>query len=162
MNTVLITGNVARDPIIRTTKNGKAVATFTVGSSYSYNTPRGEQKQITDWVNVVAWGSLAELVGNTCQKGTGVFVQGKYTTRSYDDPKTNQRKWVTEVTAEFIAPSPRRENSQPSQSGYNAGYQASPAGGQNDGSFSQFGEAHKEQPASQNAMFPAGSDEIPF
>lgn len=143
MNMVMVQGNLARDPIIRSTKNGKAVARFTIAANTDYVSPQGERKQRTDWVNVIAWGNWAELVGNTCHKGTNVFVAGRYTTGSYDDPKTNQRVWTTEVTADFVAPSPR--SMQENQQGY-SGQQ----GGQG---FGQFGE-----------IYPPGmmQEEIPF
>lgn len=143
MNMVMVQGNLARDPIIRSTKNGKAVARFTIAANTDYVSPQGDKKQRTDWVNVIAWGNWAELVANTCHKGANVFVAGRYTTGSYDDPKTNQRVWTTEVTADFIAPSPR--GMQENQQG-----QVSQQGGRG---FEQFGE-----------VYPPGmiQEEIPF
>lgn len=147
MNMVMIQGNLARDPVIRSTKNGKAVARFTIAANTDFISPQGERKQRTDWVNVIAWGNWAELVANTCHKGTGVFVSGRYTTGSYDDPKTNQRVWTTEVTADFVAPSPR--DTQENQQGY--GGQQNQQGGQSRQGFGQFGE-----------VYPMTQEEIPF
>ncbi len=104
MNSVQIIGNLPRDPAIRSTKAGRAVASFTVAVSRQYTTPQGEQKEITDWINVVAWGNLAEAVGNQLRKGSRVFVEGRYTTRSYDG-SDGQKRWITEVTANFIGAS---------------------------------------------------------
>lgn len=95
-------GNLARDPVIRATKTGRAVASFTVAVNRNYTTPQGEQKELTDWINVVAWGNLAESVGNQLKKGMRVFVEGRLSTRSYDTPE-GQRRWVTEVVANFVA-----------------------------------------------------------
>ncbi len=149
MNIVLVQGNIARDPIIRSTKTGKAVARFTVAANEEYITPQGEKRELTNWVNVIAWGAWAELVGNTCQKGTQVFVKGRYTTSSYDD-QNGKRVWTTEVTADFISPSVR--GGQPSNQG-----------------FGQFGvmQPAPQQPAvprhQQGTPFPAGpQEEIPF
>ena len=50
-------GNLGRDPVMRATKTGRAVASFSVAVSRMYTTPQGEQKEITDWINVVAWGN---------------------------------------------------------------------------------------------------------
>ena len=102
MNSVQIMGNLGRDPVMRATKTGRAVASFSVAVSRMYTTPQGEQKEITDWINVVAWGNLAEAVGNQLKKGSRVFVEGRFTTRSYDTPD-GQRRWVSEVTANFVA-----------------------------------------------------------
>lgn len=102
MNSVQIMGNLARDPNIRATKTGKAVASFTVAVNRNYTTPQGEQKEITDWVNCIAWGNLAEAVGNQLKKSSRVFVEGRFTTRSYED-QNGQKKWISEVNANFIA-----------------------------------------------------------
>lgn len=102
MNSVQIMGNLARDPNIRATKTGKAVASFTVAVNRNYTTPQGEQKEVTDWVNCIAWGNLAEAVGNQLKKGSRVFVEGRFTTRSYED-QNGQKKWISEVNANFIA-----------------------------------------------------------
>lgn len=102
MNIVEVTGNLTKDPTIRATKTGKTVATFTVASNRNYTTPQGEVRQLTDWVNVVAWGGLAEAAGNQLKKGSRVFVEGRYSTRSYD-AQDGTKRYVTEVNANMIA-----------------------------------------------------------
>lgn len=102
MNSVQIMGNLARDPNVRMTKTGKAVASFTVAVNRNYTTPQGEQKEVTDWVNVIAWGNLAEAVGNGLKKGSRVFVEGRFTTRTYED-QSGQKRWISEVNANFMA-----------------------------------------------------------
>lgn len=102
MNTVQIAGNIAKDPVIRATKTGKAVASFSVGVSKKITKANGDTLDLTDWVNVTAWGKLAEAVGNELTKGSYVFIKGRYATRSYDTPD-GQRRYVTEVVANMIA-----------------------------------------------------------
>lgn len=102
MNKVEMLGNIGKEPEIRKTGTGKTVASFAVAVSRSYTTPQGEEKQYTDWINVVAWGSLAEAVGNELKKGDRVFVEGRYSTRSYED-KSGQKRYITEVIANTIA-----------------------------------------------------------
>lgn len=102
MNTVQITGNLAKDPIIRATKTGKAVASFSVGVSKRITKQNGDTLELTDWVNVTAWGKLAEAAGNELTKGSYVFIEGRYETRSYDAPN-GQRRYITEVVANMIA-----------------------------------------------------------
>ena len=58
MNSVQVMGNLARDPQIRATKTGRAVASFSIAVNRNYTTPQGEQRELTDWINVVAWGNL--------------------------------------------------------------------------------------------------------
>lgn len=102
MNTVQITGNLAKDPVIRATKTGKAVASFSVGVSKKIKKANGDTLDLTDWINITAWGNLAEAVGNELTKGNYVFIEGRYSTRSYDTPD-GQRRYVTEVVANMIA-----------------------------------------------------------
>ena len=103
MNSVQLLGNLARDPEIRFTKTGRAMARFTVACTNTY-IPYGAQepREITDFVPCVAWGNLAETCGNNLAKGSRVFVEGRYSTRSYETPD-GQKRDVTEVVANFVA-----------------------------------------------------------
>lgn len=104
MNTVQILGNLARDPEVRYTKSGKAVATFTVAATNTYiDSATNETKEQTAFVNCVAWGKLGEAVGNY-RKGNRLFVEGRIQTRSYEN-SDGQKKYVTEVVAGFIGTS---------------------------------------------------------
>lgn len=102
MNSVQVLGNLTRDPQIRATKTGRAVASFSVAVNSSYTTAQGETKELTDFINVVAWGALAESVGNQLKKGTRVFVEGRYSTRSYE-AQDGSRRYITEVVAHLVA-----------------------------------------------------------
>lgn len=103
MNTVQIMGNLARDPEVRYTKSGKAVATFTVAASNTYIDSNNETKEQTAFVNCVAWGKTGEAVGNL-RKGNRCFVEGRLQTRSYENAD-GQKKYVTEVVANFVGTS---------------------------------------------------------
>lgn len=151
MNSVQILGNLARDPQIRATKTGRPVASFSVAVNRTYTTPQGEQRELTDWINVVAWGALAEAVGNQLHKGSRVFVEGRFQTRSYDTPD-GQRRWVSEVVANTIAIPLSTRNSggqQPPQpngfgNDFNSGNTA--GGSQNKkGNFGQFGTSQTDE-----------------
>lgn len=101
MNTVQILGNLARDPEVRYTQSGRAVATFTVAATNTYiDSTTNETKEQTAFVNCVAWGKLGEAVGNY-RKGNRLFVEGRIQTRSYED-SNEQKKYVTEVIAGFV------------------------------------------------------------
>ena len=101
MNTVQILGNLARDPELRFTKTGRAVATFTVAATNTYiDSATNETKEQTAFVNCVAWGKTGEAVG-ACKKGERLFVEGRLQTRSYED-SNGQKKYVTEVVANFV------------------------------------------------------------
>lgn len=103
MNTVQILGNLARDPEVRYTKSGKAVATFTVAARNTYIDSNNETKEQTAFVNCVAWGVLGENVGNL-RKGNRAFVEGRLQTRSYET-QDGQKRYVTEVVANFVGTS---------------------------------------------------------
>lgn len=101
MNSVQILGNLARDPELRFTKTGRAVATFTVAATNTYiDSATNETKEQTAFINCVAWGKTGEAVG-ACKKGERLFVEGRIQTRSYED-SNGQKKYVTEVIAGFI------------------------------------------------------------
>jgi len=101
MNSVQILGNLVRDPEVRFTKTGKAVATFTVAATNEYvDTSTGEVKQQTAYVNCVAWGKQGELVG-TLRKGSRAFVEGRLNTRSYET-NDGQKRYITEVVANMV------------------------------------------------------------
>lgn len=143
MNSVQIMGNLTRDPQMRATKTGRAVASFSVAVNRTYSAPNGEQRELTDFVNVVAWGSLAEAVGNQLQKGTRVFVEGRYSSRSYET-QDGQKRYVTEVTANLIAlPIGMQHSAQPAQ---DMGGYAQPSGfSQSRGNFNQFGTSRTDE-----------------
>ena len=101
MNRVQIMGNLGKDPEIKVTNSGKAVARLSVAVNRKYTDPQGEEKQYTEWVNVVAWGKLAEAAGNELQKGDYIYAEGRYSTRSYE--KNDETRYFTEVVASVIA-----------------------------------------------------------
>lgn len=101
MNRVQIMGNLGKGPEIKVTNSGKAVARLSVAVNRKYTDPQGEEKQQTEWVNVVAWGKLAEAAGNELQKGDYIYAEGRYSTRSYE--KNDETRYFTEVVASIIA-----------------------------------------------------------
>ena len=103
MNTVQILGNLTRDPEVRYTQSGKAVATFNVAASNTFTTSDGETKEQTAFINCVAWGKLGESIGNL-RKGNRAFVEGRLQTRSYET-QDGQKRYVTEVVANFVGTS---------------------------------------------------------
>lgn len=103
MNTVQILGNLTRDPEVRYTQSGKAVATFNVAASNTFTSSDGETKEQTAFINCVAWGKLGESVGNL-RKGNRAFVEGRLQTRSYET-QDGQKRYVTEVVANFVGTS---------------------------------------------------------
>ena len=98
VNKVILIGNLGRDPEIRYTTGGQAVANFTIATSDSYTNKEGEKQENTEWHRIVAWGRLAEICGEYLTKGRMVYIEGSLRTRSWEDKEGNTR-WTTEVVA---------------------------------------------------------------
>lgn len=100
LNKVMIIGNLGRDPEMRYTPSGMAVANFTVAVNRR-GRPRdgGEPRDETEWFNVVAFDKLAETCNQFLQKGRPVYIEGRLQTRSWDDQQ-GQKHYRTEVIAQ--------------------------------------------------------------
>ncbi len=101
LNKCMIIGHLGRDPEMRYTANGAAVTTFSVASSRRFTT-NGEQREETEWFNVVTWARLAETCAQYLTKGRLVYVEGRMQTRSWDDQATSQKRYRTELIAEEV------------------------------------------------------------
>lgn len=111
-NKVIIMGRLARDPDVRFTPTKQKVARITVATGRQWkNKQTGELQSHTDFISVTAWSFSADLCERYLKKGSQLLVEGRLSTRDYDDLKTGQHKWVTEVVAENIVllGSPRRD-----------------------------------------------------
>jgi single-strand DNA-binding protein len=98
VNKVILIGNLGRDPELRYTQSGTAVATFTMATTERWTSRDGEQQERTEWHRVVAWGRLGEVCGEYLKKGKQVFIEGTIQYREYDDRDGNTR-YVTEIKA---------------------------------------------------------------
>lgn len=115
VNKVILVGNLGRDPEVRYTPNGQAVARFSVATTEKWRDPQGQLQERTEWHNVVVWGKQAEICGQYLAKGRQVYVEGRLQTRSYDD-KDGVKRQVTEVIAQtvrFLGGGPARAGAEP-------------------------------------------------
>ena len=115
LNKVMIIGNLGRDPEMRYTPSGKPVTTFSVASSRTWNTSEGEKREETEWFNVVAWSSLAEICKQYLSKGQHVYIEGRLQTRHWDDQEGNKHTSIEIVANEMIILSERREAGEASE-----------------------------------------------
>jgi single-strand DNA-binding protein len=97
LNKVMLIGNLGRDPEIRHTQSGTAVATLSVATNERWNTAEGDKAERTEWHRVVAFGKLAEICGQHLAKGRTVFVEGRLQSRSWE--KEGDKRSVTEIIA---------------------------------------------------------------
>ncbi len=101
VNKVILIGNLGKDPEVRYTPGGDAVANITLATSESWKDKNtGEQKEKTEWHRVVFFGKLAEIVGQYLKKGSKVYIEGKLQTRKWQD-KNGQDRYTTEVVVDF-------------------------------------------------------------
>lgn len=103
VNSVTLLGNLGRDVEMRYTPGGEAIANIAVATSSEWrDRDSGEKQQATEWHRCVAFGKLAELIGQYCRKGSSVYLQGKLRTRKWQD-KDGGDQYTTEVVLdEFI------------------------------------------------------------
>ncbi len=100
LNKAMLIGNLGRDPELRYTPSGVAVATFTLATNESWKDQDGNTQERTEWHNIVAWRKLAEICGEYLKKGKKVFVEGRIQTRSYDDKNTGAKRYITEIVVD--------------------------------------------------------------
>ncbi len=97
LNKTMLIGNLGRDPEIRHTQNGTAVATLSVATNERWNTAEGDKAERTEWHRVVAFGKLAEICGQHLAKGRTVYIEGRLQTRVWE--KEGDKRSVTEIVA---------------------------------------------------------------
>lgn len=100
MNQATLIGRIGKDPEIRFTNGGQAIANFSVATDESYKNRDGEKVKKTEWHRVVAWGKLAEVIQKYFVKGSLVVVGGKIQTREWED-KTGNKNRTTEIVANY-------------------------------------------------------------
>jgi len=96
LNKVQLIGNLTRDPELKYTPTGAAVATISLATNRSWTTDTGEKKEEADFHRLVAWNKLAEICGQLLKKGRKIYVEGRLSTRSWQD-KDGSTKYMTEV-----------------------------------------------------------------
>jgi single-strand DNA-binding protein len=98
VNRVFLIGRLGRDPEIRHTTSGSAVANFSIATDERWTDNEGNRQTRTEWHNIVAWRKLAEICGQYLRKGRLVFIEGRIQTREWDDRDGNKRR-TTEIVA---------------------------------------------------------------
>jgi|TARA_Y100001001_G_scaffold58512_2_gene55382 single-strand DNA-binding protein len=100
-NKVQLIGNLGKDPEITQLEDGRKLAKFSLATNDSYKNANGEKVEETQWHNVVAWGKTADIIESYTSKGKLIAIEGRLTSRSYED-KEGAKKYVTEVVANEI------------------------------------------------------------
>ena len=95
INRTILTGRLGKNPDLRYTQSGKAVATFSLAVTDNFN------REVTHWLNIVTWGKSAENVAQYLSKGSHVAVEGRISTRNYEN-KEGRKVYVTEIVADRV------------------------------------------------------------
>ncbi len=103
VNKVILVGNLGKDPEVRYTQGGQAVANMSVATSRSWTSKQsGKREEETEWHSVEAWGKLAELCGEHLEKGRQVYVEGRLKTETWEDKKDGSKRSRVKVVAENV------------------------------------------------------------
>jgi single-strand DNA-binding protein len=122
LNKVMLIGNLGKDPEIRHMDNGAVKASFPLATTEVYKSADGNRQERTEWHNIVMWRGLANLAEKYLRKGKQVFIEGKLTSRSFED-QNGIKKYIHEVVAEHIVlmSTERREENRDSHTGLGGG-----------------------------------------
>lgn len=101
VNKAILIGRLGKDPELRYTPSGRAVATFSLATSEVYQNQEGQRQENTTWHNIVCWGKTAELAKEYLRKGREVYLEGRISNRSYDDKDGNKR-YISEVVVQNL------------------------------------------------------------
>ena len=119
VNKVILLGNVGKDPEIRSTTGGTLVAKLTLATSERYKGKSGEWQERTEWHNLVGYARGAEILRDYVKKGSKLYVEGRITTRAWDDKETGKKAYRTEiVVGDITLLSPANGESQRASSQY--------------------------------------------
>ncbi len=159
VNKVILIGNLGKDPEVKYTPSGMAVANFTLATNERYKDKEGNWQDKTEWHNLVAFQRTAEIIGEYLKKGRSVYVEGKLQTRSWDDKESGQKKYRTEVLVnDVVLLGGGREG------GEGGGGYSGSRGGQKSSGFDQSGPDYDNAAPAATAPHPTEvtDEDIPF
>ena len=98
LNKAILIGNLGRDPEVRYTPSGVAVANFSIATSEAWTNKEGERETRTEWHRIVAFGRLGEICGEYLSKGKQIYIEGRIQTRDWED-REGIKRYTTEIVA---------------------------------------------------------------
>ena len=155
VNMVILLGNVGADPEIRNTPGGAQVANFRIACTESWKDQSGQKQERTEWVTLVAWRQLADIIQKYVHKGSKVHVVGKLQTRSWDDKATGTKRYTTEVLVNELTLLDGPQGHQGGQGGYSSAQGGGAPSGTGASDYPDFG----APPAN---VQPGQDDDLPF
>jgi len=159
-NQVTLMGNLTRDPELRTTPNGQSVCSFSLALNRSYKGQDGEWKEMTDFVDIVAWGPLGERVAQYLTKGRPALVSGRLQSRSWE--QDGQKRSKVEVVANDVTFLGSPGGGGPAPSGGNEPVAAAPAKASDSKKPTKKAEKEEDVVIEDIGDEPINLDDIPF
>lgn len=132
VNKVILLGNVGKDPDVKFLPSGSAVANFGLATSERYKDKDGQQQEKTEWHNLTAYGKLAEIIRDYVKRGSKLYVEGRLTTRSWDDKETGKKVYRTEIVVNDLSLLSGRGEGEGPRSSNTASFDQRPSAGAED------------------------------
>lgn len=111
INKAIIYGNLTRDPELKSLPSGSTVVNFSVATNHTWKDKNGERQESVEYHNVVAFGRTAETINTYMKKGSGIYVEGRIQTRSWEGATDSKKNYRTEIIADKVQFGPKRNNS---------------------------------------------------
>lgn len=129
INKAIIVGNITRDPELKSLPSGQKVCSFSVATNRTWKDQSGAKQEAVDYHNVACFGRTAETVAQWMKKGSQIYVEGRMTTRSWDDKESGKKMYRTEIIAENVQFGPKKDGGVAGAGGnsFNADSKAPPA-----------------------------------
>ena len=99
LNRAQLIGNLTKDPEVRQTSSGQAVASFSIATNFTWNDQNGQKQEKTEFHSIVAWRKLAEICGQYLKKGSKVYIEGRIQTREWEG-EDGVKRYRTEIVAD--------------------------------------------------------------
>jgi len=97
----MLIGNLGKDPEVKILDNGAKIATFPLATTEVYKDKEGQKQSRTEWHNIVLWRGLADVAEQFCRKGTQIYLEGRLSTRKWDD-KEGHARYTTEIVGDHM------------------------------------------------------------
>lgn len=110
LNKVSLIGRVTKDPEPRALPGGGSVVSFGIATNRTWKDKEGAKKEEVEFHNIVAFGKLAEIIGQYVKKGQLIYLDGRLQTRSWDDKESGKKNYKTEIVAENMQMGPKSAN----------------------------------------------------
>lgn len=157
VNKAILMGNLGKDPEVKYTQSGMAVARFSLATTERAKDKDGNWNDKTEWHNVVAFGRTAEVAGEYLKKGRTVYIEGSIRTSSWDDKESGQKKYRTEIIVNDLIMVGGQRDGEGGGGGFGGGRSGASKSANN---FDQRGPEQDESPAPQGSEIT--DEDIPF